>query len=294
MNKDEILYIVILNYNNTDDTIECLNSVSNIKNVNTKIVLIDNGSDQECVKQLEKSLNDKVVFIKNSKNIGYAAGNNVGIKYAIAQGANYIAILNNDVIVNEHSFDDCINILTNNSTVGIVGPAILNYKSDILQSAGAKIDFLRLSTKLNGRNTKYIRQDKQIECDYIGGACLVFTPHLIDYIGYLPEMYFLFWEETEWCVSAKRHGLKVICTLNSSVEHKGSSTINKIKGISGYYMERNKVIFSRRNNNMFLFSVSFVVLIIRAFYKSVRNEVAFHELMNIYIDGLCLRDRVSY
>ena len=81
------------------------------------------------------------------------------------------------------------------------------------------------------------------------GACLVFRANLLDQISYLPEAYFLFFEETEWCLKAKKAGKKSVCLPTHFVIHKGSVTINRIGGLSEYLFERNRVLFAKRNYN---------------------------------------------
>ena len=123
-NKKSI-YTIILNYNNYDDTVNCINSFDAITAFDIKIILVDNASEKECVQKLDKFVSEKngITFIKNTENLGYAAGNNIGIKEAIRRGAKYLAIVNNDVVVNEDSFTASIDIL-NDKKVAFSGPII--------------------------------------------------------------------------------------------------------------------------------------------------------------------------
>lgn len=283
------VYAIILNYNNAEDTIECIRSAKSISSVNIKIILVDNGSDKKCIDILEKNIDPDVVFIKNENNIGYAGGNNVGIHYAITDGAQYIAIVNNDVILNDSTFPGCITRLQNNE-VGIVGPTILEYGSTLIQSCGAMVNKNKVQSNLINRGKEYKKSDSIISCDYIGGACLVFKSSLVSIIGYLPEEYFLFWEETEWCLKAKKAGLSVECILCGTVEHKGSATIKQVSGISNYYMERNKLIFIKRNYNSFTDRLfAYCYLLVRALVKSLLNGNI--EYISYYFDGLLGKDR---
>lgn len=293
MNGLDTIYAIILNYNNAIDTIECIKSAKNIRSLNIKIILVDNGSDKKCIDILETNIDNDVVFIKNNKNIGYAAGNNVGISYAIANGAQYIAIVNNDVILNENTFQGCIERL-HDSRVGIVGPAILEFGSNYIQSCGAMVNKYTVQSTLINRGNVYKKSDSTISCDYIGGACLVFKPSLVTIIGYLPEIYFLFWEETEWCLKAKKAGLSVECVLSGNVEHKGSATIKQVSGISNYYMERNRIIFMKRNyKNIFVLLSSFMYLIIKNLYKSLFISSSYFEYFKYYYDGIIGRDKYN-
>lgn len=288
------IFVVILNYNNATDTIACVDSLKSMNALNLKIVLVDNKSNKECLDELERKLGKCVTFIRNKKNLGYAAGNNVGIKYAIENGADYIVVLNNDVVVNAHSFEPCIRMLEHNSDIAIVGPAIVDYNNNKLQSTGALIDFAKITTPLINNGKEYVPSDSQIDCDYVGGACMIFKPDLVAKIGYIPEQYFLFWEEVEWCYRAKQQGYRVVCSMSSYVKHKGSATIKKVSGISAYYMERNRVLFIKRNvSRPFIRVKSIAALFVRNFFKGLLKDRRCFEYFQFYFDGLRGLDRMN-
>lgn len=290
-------YIIILNYNNLEDTISCIDSVINTQDYNPIIVLVDNGSSTACVNSLQEYIEQEkktdIVFIKNKDNVGYAAGNNIGIRYAIDHNAKYIVVLNNDVIVNKDSIQKCIAYLENHQNVAIVGPAILEVEGDIIQSTGANINYLKCSSDLIDNGKKYKISEKVVECDYVGGACMVFRPTIVNDIGLIPEVYFLFWEEAEWCVHAKKHGYGVVCLLNSFVRHKGSATIKKTTGMSAYYMERNKVIFLRRNAKFPIQVLGVSYLFFRSWVKGITRNKDYITFSKYYIDGIIGKDMMK-
>lgn len=293
MDSTKTLFVIILNYNNARDTIECIKSLQSIKSINIHVIVVDNGSSKECVEMLDSFIKSNITFIKNNKNIGYAAGNNIGIKYAIENGADYISIVNNDVIVNENSFTHSIEILDSGKNIGIVGPVIIDAYTKQIQSSGANIDYPKVSVDLIRRGQDFYPTNDLIECDYVGGACMVFTPQIIEKVGYIPENYFLFWEETEWCLNAKRAGYKILCVGGSSVEHKGSATINKTDGFGIYYMERNRIIFMRRNYpNKLTMIQPMIYLLLRCLAKSIINGPSYIKVISYYIDGFLNHDRM--
>ena len=224
--------------------------------------------------------------------MGYAAGNNVGIKYAVEHGADYIAIVNNDVILNQTSFDSCIKFLDEDETVAFDGPAILEYDSNKIQYTGGKINYFKITSPHTNVHKDFILEDKRINCDYVGGACMIFKPNIIKKIGYIPEVYFLYWEETEWCSLAKKIGMKCICSLGGFVNHKGSATIKKEPGIESYYLERNRIIFSLRNNKSILkkiFSIGYVFCY--SFIRGILLDKNYLNYLPYYIDGLLGKDK---
>ena len=278
--------IVILNYNNAEDTIECVESIKLIDDLPLVILIVDNGSDDDCIARLQSIEAHNIILLKNGANIGYAAGNNVGITYAVHHGAEYIFILNNDVVVNRNSIQECVNALQRDSSIGIVGPAILDYKTDRIQSTGANINLIKLTASFINHGKKYVPSHTMIECDYVGGACMAFRSSLPGIIGDIPEAYFLFWEESEWCLKAKKYGLKVVSILDTSVFHKGSATINKISGLSNYYMERNRIVFAKRNIPGYLPRIYAIVrLFVRAAVKGFQQRY-YWKYIGYYCDGL--------
>lgn len=245
----EYIYTIVLNYNNYDDTYECIESLRKIifsSDFVNKIILIDNYSTDDSFEKL-KNIYDDIVFIQTDKNLGYACGNNLGIKYAISEEADYICILNNDTLVEDNFIEPCIAALKKTKNLAFVGPVIEEYKSDRIQSSGGDIMFNRGLIKIKNNGLKRKDLEYVIDCDYIGGACMVFKASLIEEIGLIPENYYLFFEETEWCYRAKKKGLKNQCITNTYIKHKGSASIDMIEGLHPYLMERNRVVFLMRN-----------------------------------------------
>lgn len=285
------VFIIVLNYNNPKDTIDCIKSVQSValkSRYKYHIVLIDNGSTDNSIEMFEKYLDD-ILLLKSGENLGYAAGNNIGIKEAIAKKSDYIIILNNDTIANDFSFDPCLDAMQRNSDIGISGPVILNYESEIIQSAGANVDYFKLRTPLLNAGIVYSKSNKIEYCDYVGGACLVIKTNDVSEVGFMPEDYFLFWEEVEWCKKITLHGKKCACIHEACIEHKGSATINSIAGLSRYYMERNRVVFAKRNSSLGIKCLSILRLYIVAITKGLFKDKKYFDFLGYYTEGLIKR-----
>ena len=158
--------VVILNWNQPDITLECLDSVTKlrVKDYELNLLIVDNGSTDNSVKIFEKLkiVNWKLEIISNGKNKGFAGGNNVGIKYALEKGADYILILNNDTIVDLQLVDRFIDTADKYPEVGMLSPKIYfangyefhknRYKKDelgkVIWSAGGKMDWDNVFGKL--------------------------------------------------------------------------------------------------------------------------------------------------
>jgi len=277
--------IIILNYNSWEDTIECINGCSNIKYPHI-IIVVDNCSTDESYRQLSERLAPNIILLQTRTNLGYAGGNNVGIDYALKDGCLFICVLNNDTLIQEDFLTPCIEVLNRDPNIGFVGPTLIDYRTGLVQSTGGNVNLKRgLASQINN-NKRYEDVPKYVKCDYICGACIICNKKTIEKVGYIPESYFLFFEETEWCYRAAKYGLINICLGDTKIVHKGSVSINKTEGLNGYLMCRNRVAFVRRNLDSrvmaYLFYTSLIWKNIIRFMLG-RNDA----IMNIkaYYDG---------
>lgn len=264
MNEPKV-FIVILNYNTINDTVECINSLKNIDYSNYEIAVVDNSETMDCYNSLTGKFNEYKI-IRADENLGYANGNNIGIKYALDNGADYICVLNNDVIVENDFLSKIVKVLNENEDAGIAGPCICEYKDrSKVQCAGASISLYTGLTKRIGRGMLYDNSNKEnYDVDFLGGASFVCKREVFERVGLIPENYFLFFEETEFCIKAKKSGYRLICVNESKVYHKGSSTISKFGGLSYYFLNRNRVVFIKRNCNIIQKTVFSIYIFIEA------------------------------
>lgn len=289
MENEPLVYIIILNYNGYKDTIECVNSLKKINYKNYNVIIVDNNSIDESEKILKEKFKQYTI-IQTGENLGYAGGNNVGIRYAVKNNADYICILNNDVIVEKYFLEELVKYLYNNHNAAMVGPMICEYSNErIVQSTGAMINLYKGNVPpLNCGKTQDEINQKVIKCNYIGGACILVRKEILDEIGLIPENYFLFFEETEWCLKAKKRGYDIVCYCNAKVNHKGSASINKVSGLSEYFMHRNRVVFEKRNANLVQLICFYVYLFLQTVYIIILKKQSLNILKH-YIDGLLNR-----
>lgn len=286
MEEYPLVHIVILNYNSINDTISCLKSLKNIDYPNYKIVVVDNNSSDNSVEILQEQFKEDII-IANKENMGYASGNNVGIKFALDNGADYICVLNNDVEVEPNFLNPIINLLEEDKSIAIAGPCICEFSDrEKVQAMGAYINlYIGLAQgKYRGKNYNSLSKN-MFEVDYIGGACFVVRREILENIGLIPENYFLFYEETEFCLKIKKRGYKLICLKNSRVYHKGSATISKFGGLSYYFLNRNRIVFMRRNANIMQKSIFSIYLLAESLGRIILRREPF-KLFKYYYEGL--------
>lgn len=283
------IYTIILNYNNFKDTYECVDSLSHLEKANMfnhKIIIVDNASTDGSGAKLKHIFGDTVIYLQNDVNSGYAAGNNLGIKYALEKNADYICVLNNDTLVENDFYFECINYLNENEDVGFVSPVIENFNNNLVQSTGGDIVFRKGLVTVKNNGAVREKLSPIIESDYIGGACMVFKAELIKKIGFIPENYFLFFEETEWCWKAKTRGMRNLCLSSVYIKHKGSASIDTVTGLHAYLMERNRVVFLRRNSpNYIIYIRALIYLTIKYIKKGLIENRKYFKYLKYMNDG---------
>ena len=269
MKGDEKLAIILINFNNTSDTIACIDSVMKAEYTLWKIFLVDNGSDDKSVNTLKKYIENKISkidFIEEPQNHGFAGANNIAIERALDEGYEYIWMLNNDTEIDKNAIEPMIEVLHKDETIGAVGSRIFYWGTDKIWFIGGYFDKKTGIVNIYGKNKQDSTEfDESIECDYITGCSLMTTKSVLEEVGLLRDDYFLYYEETDWCTRAKKKGFHMKYCPHSRVYHKvgGASDGYKAPYIA-YYNLRNRFIFIRRNFNRFYSITAFIYLFIKA------------------------------
>ncbi len=288
--------IIILNWNNFADTDECLTSLYKADLCGGFIVVVDNGSQDDSYEKLREKWShwDAIHWIRNDENLGFAGGNNVGIRYALAKGAEYIMLLNNDTVVNPDFLKPLIEYIATHDNVGIVGPKILLYSNpDRLQSAGWRLFMAtgRFGPVGGGEkdNNKY---NVPRDCDYLTGAALMISRKCIEKIGLFDESYFAYCEDVDLCIRASVAGFRVVYIPDSKVWHKVSSSTVRLKNkgvfLQLYLTFRNKLIFYRKHARPWHWITFLPFHLYRALKTITNNEISGHRMFIIkgIIDGM--------
>lgn len=259
------VFIIILNWNGLNDTTECLASLKKNYYRNIEIIIVDNASDGNDVKLIENRYNDFIhKIIINDSNLGFSGGNNVGIKYAIKNGADYILLLNNDTIVEPDFLSQLVKADQANPEASILTPRINYYnRKDIIWFAGGYISKLRASGFPEGIGEHEIKYHKDRYCNFASGCCMLIKRDVIETIGFLDENYFLYLEDSDYSYRAHKEGFKIYYASASKIYHKVSSTTSRTNELLPlYYMTRNRLYFAKKNfgNHYFFIIVLFMMV----------------------------------
>jgi GT2 family glycosyltransferase len=241
--------IIIVNYNGEKYTNDCIKSVFKSSYQNYLVIVIDNASTDNSVKLLEE-FNNKIVIIKNNENLGFSGANNIGIKYALENECEYVLLLNNDTEIDKELIKNMVDASIKNNNA-IISPKIYYYdEPNMIWSAGGGLNWKKgLSFHYGKDEIDKGQYDQQKEIDFATGCCILIHKSVFDKIGFLAEEYFLYFEDTDFCVRAKRAGIKIIYEPSARLWHKVSSTTGGEESlITLYYGNRNRLYFNNKFN----------------------------------------------
>jgi GT2 family glycosyltransferase len=268
------LSIIIISYNTRDELARCVNSIfENTHEISFEVIVVDNNSQDGSPDMIEKE-HPEIRLIKNQDNFGFARANNQAID--ISQG-HYIFMLNSDTLVPPLSISRMVNFLDGNSNAGVVGAKMLNPDYTLQRTArrfptpmafffGRKT----LLTKIFPKN-KYSRKYLMLETDYceepyevdwVSGGALMVKKEAINQVGVLDEIFFMYWEDAEFCFRMKEWGWKVFCLPSAPIIHyEGRSSNNeKLKLIM--YFNKGAYLFYRKHYIKSRYSIMNFVAII--------------------------------
>jgi len=241
--------IIILNWNGLKDTIECLESLKKITYSNYNVTVVDNGSKGNDADVLGEKYKDYVKLIKNKENLGFCGGNNAGIRKAIKNGSDYVLLLNNDTTVESNFLDELIKITLREKKVAIIGSVIADYYTKKITFTNSKVDKkLKAEIRLD-----YLNSDKDWwETERVHGASMMLrVEYLLKYSLFLDEDLFMYCDEIDLCLRAKRNGLKILMAGRSKVYHKREFPLDKVlKPENVYYIVRNRILLVKKLLNL--------------------------------------------
>jgi GT2 family glycosyltransferase len=220
--------IVLVSYSSTEQIVKCLDSLIVAGGNNFFVTIIDNNSPDGSGPFLADRLKNnpfRLSVVISPENRGFAAGANIGIRQAMTEGASLIWLLNPDTICRPGALSSLIEAYQANPNAAAFGSKVVysvkdSTGTDIIWGAGGTVDRHAGEVTMRGTGEADRGQfDLPERCGYLPGCSLLITDTAIKAIGYLPEDYFLYFEETDWCVQASNRGLELIYVPASVVEH---------------------------------------------------------------------------
>ncbi|MFZ2975158.1 MAG: glycosyltransferase family 2 protein [Candidatus Moraniibacteriota bacterium] len=267
------VFIIILNYNGQNFLKKTLASVFQVDYPNFEIVLVDNNSKDGSFEEARRVF-PKIACIKNSENLGFSAGNNIGIEYALERLADYILLLNYDTTVRKNFLRPLVDLMEGDEKTGISSPVIFEGESSNIWFSGGKIDWFKMKTEHKKESIK----ENNFQSDYIAGCAMMIKKEVFKKIGLLDEDYFLYWEDADFSVRAKRAGYKLAVCARSQISHLEKSQEKKANKI--YWLVLSGLIFFKKNSPTYLQPWIFFYVLLRKIKNKrdiKRQKTSFNE-----------------
>lgn len=231
--------IVIVNWNGRKWLDDNVKSLKKLKYQNFEVIFVDNGSEDESVAYMKNNL-PGVRIIKNSKNLGFVGGNNIGYKKAKGE---YLLLLNNDTVVSPNLLAPLVNLMDKDQSVGVIQPKIIFYNSKLLQAGGSFLTYTGFLYHSGfTRDPSDPKFNRVTEVFSANGACMMVRKSVIDKIGLFDKDFFSYFEESDFCWRVWLSGYKVVYYPQVTVLHKGSQTSVRFgSGFVQYHSFKNRI-----------------------------------------------------
>ncbi len=273
MEVEKLLSIITINYNGLKDTCELIDTLP-LNDETIEVIVVDNASTQDEATELEKRY-PLIIVIRSDKNLGFAGGNNLGIKAAHGK---YLFFINNDTILSQPSaLSLLITRLESSAQIGMVCPKIrFTWDKQPIQYAGyTPLSKITLRNKSIGFGEKDNGQyDTSHPTPYAHGAAMMVKREIIEKVGMMPECYFLYYEELDWSMMIRRAGYEIWYEPACTIFHKESQTTGQMSPLKTYFITRNRLLFAQRNAQKDTKYLTYVYLITVVATK----DISFHLL----------------
>ena len=240
--------IIILNWNNPRDTLACLDSVSHLTYQPMRVIVVDNGSTDGSASTIA-SCYPQVEIVRSKENLGYAGGNNLGMRAALSQGCDYFWLLNDDILAAPESLSLLVSAAQAQPAAGMLGPMVyIRGEQNRILSAGGLIEKEGIPSQRGMGELDDGRYNGVTEVDYVSGCALLISRYAVDRIGMLDEDFFAYHEEIEWCYRARQTGMKVLFVPKALAWHPDTRLRDYDSPVVTYYITRNSLLFARKHH----------------------------------------------
>lgn len=276
--------IVLINFNGFIDTVECIDSLNDIDYTNYEIIVVDNDSEKDYDLLSAKYSDSNVTILSSESNLGFSGGNNIGISYARNQGAGYILLLNNDTLVENDFLTNMVSTAQKlNNRCVITSKIMYAYDKERIWYAGGKFDFKTSRTSVDGINEKDSEKyNKAQKVSFASGCCLLIPIEILDKIGLMNEDYFLYCEDTDYCLRILKADFEIMYEPKSKIYHKVNASTNKIAGIQTYYLVRNKLFIVKKYIRPVYKPLSYIYILLEILKRALTGE---YEIKSV-LDGI--------
>lgn len=249
--------VIILTWNRVDDIVTCLESFADVHYPNLEVVVVDNASADETVDTVRANY-PWTTLIVNDDNLGYVGGNNVGIRYALEHGADYVFVLNSDTKMTTPCLEELVRIMQSDPRIAIAGAKNLYMQNpEFTWGKYGVLNWGPMLCRTHGRFVRDYPETSPQDVDWVIGNGCMMSREALQTVGIFDEDFFQVNEDVDWCVRARKLGYRVVYVDTAAIHHRGASSADLSKPIVfsyGYFLGRNAIIFARKHANPFQFA----------------------------------------
>lgn len=233
MNKMSDTAVILINYNNYQVTLDCIRSILN-STYACDIIVVDNSENEDDYKKL-KALDDQIIVLRPGSNVGFAAGNNLGLRTAIKHGYDYFVILNNDTVIDSSMIDE-LKKYCDDKTICL--PVMYYYyDKEKIWYAGGKINKYKGSVQ----HINAIISNRPYRTEYVTGCCFMISRNALIRTGFFDEQYFMYCEDWDFSMKLIANNYSALIVPQARLWHKVGESSKKISGSVIYYNNRNRI-----------------------------------------------------
>ncbi|MEP7278926.1 MAG: glycosyltransferase family 2 protein [Bacteroidota bacterium] len=280
-----LVSVITLNYNQPTVTCAFLESTRLLHYTNYEILVCDMASEVDPTDLIVKGNYPKTRVLRSNKNLGFAGGNNWGMRQA---KGDYIFIVNNDTEVTPHLLHELLAPFRQDITIGVTSPKIkFFFQPEIIQYAGFNpMNHFTGRTSTVGEMEQDTGQyDTPGETFGAHGCAMMVKRAVIEKVGMFPEKFFLYYEEWDWSARIRKAGYKIWYTANATIFHKESMSVGKKNPIKVFYHTRNRILYMRRNTKWYqqaVFFLFFILFVIPRYFIDYLRKGEFVQMKNFF------------
>jgi len=275
-----LVSIISINYNEKEATLDLLSSIQKLEYKNFEVIIIDNASREDPSADISR-LFPEVKIIMSDENLGFAGGNNLGIKEAKGE---YLFFVNNDAVLSSDCISPLLETFQKHKDAGAVSPKFHYYNQpNIIEYAGySSINSITGRNSTIGANEiDHGQYDQEGVTNYTHGGGMMVPKNIIELVGPMPEDYFLYYEEFDWCEKMKSAGYQIYYQPKALVRHKVSVSVGKNSTVKTYYLNRNRIYFMKRNKSTLSYITFMIFLILFTIPKNIIQFLVKNEKENL-------------
>jgi GT2 family glycosyltransferase len=250
-----LVSIIILNWNGWRDTIRCLDSLQKLEFASHQIIVVDNGSTDDSCFQIESAY-PKIKLLRSDSNLGFGGGCNIGIRYALAHGADFIWLLNNDTVVQSVTLSALVNQMHSDPYNGAVGSVLfyMNNPNAIQAWGGGYVNFL------TGRSTHCFSPVDPNSLNYLTAASILLRKEALEEVGIFDEKsFFMYWEDVDLCYRLRNDGWKLDVAPGAKVLHQESGSLGAKNSQLYRYYSASVVQFFKQHSKVPFIPISIAI-----------------------------------